>query len=433
MVFITLLIITTAFIAGAAAFFSVYGLAATFSGTFWSVVLMGSSLEAGKLIAASYLYRYWNQTNVWLKTYLMAGILTLMVLTSTGIFGYLSSGYQTDVLPLKQVEEQVKLLEDEKARLIQRKTQIDEQIAQLPTNVVRGRVALIKGFKAEQKQATDRISELDKIILEEKTKLIKTQAHIGPITYIASAFELDTDNATKYLIYLIIFAFDPMAVSLTLAVNIAIRLRKEEKERESAEKAAMALVAPVIEPPKPEPVTENPEPQLLIEEPVVQEPTLEEINEKLDEVYEPVEYEVEIPQEYPTPEEVVQEAAPVAEEPAPAVEEPVKEIQPEPEPEEAVEEIVQEAETFMEEPVVEEFVEEPVVEPSKPSQARRRTRPYSSINTALSDAKLQELIQHYRWLKDKERSGEPLTQDDRWELSAIEEILRKNGLGLYLG
>lgn len=437
MVFITLLVLTTTFIAGAAAFFSVYGLAATFSGTFWSVVLMGSSLEAGKLIAASYLYRYWKQTNVWLKTYLMAGILTLMVLTSTGIFGYLSSGYQTDVLPLKQVEEQVKLLEEEKARLIQRKTQIDEQIAQLPTNVVRGRVALIKGFKAEQNQATDRITELDKVILEEKTKLIKTQAHIGPITYIASAFDLDTDNATKYLIYLIIFAFDPMAVSLTLAVNIAIRLRKEEKDREAANKAVLALAAPAVEPTKPEP-------QMLIEESGTQEPTLEEINQKLDEAYEPVEYEIKIPQENPAPEEVVEEETPpVVEDPVPVVEESVEEIieeenipvtdateaQPE---QELVEEVVQEVEDFVEEPIVEEFVEEPAVEPSKPSQARRRTRPYSSINTALSDAKLQELIQHYRWLKDKESSGEPLTQDDRWELSAIEEILRKNGLGLYL-
>ena len=110
--FIVLLALTTTFIAGSAAFFSVYGLASTFSGTFWSVVLMGSSLEAGKLIAASYLYRYWHVTNFWLKTYLMAGVAALMLLTSTGIFGYLSSGYQTDVLPLKQIEQQVKVLEN---------------------------------------------------------------------------------------------------------------------------------------------------------------------------------------------------------------------------------------------------------------------------------------------------------------------------------
>ena len=118
MLFIAILIIAATAIAGAAAFFSVYGLAFTFSGTFWSVVVMGTSLELGKLVAASYLYRYWKQTHIALKVYLMTGVLALMVLTSTGIFGYLSTGYQTDVLPLKQAQEQVKLLDEEKLRLL---------------------------------------------------------------------------------------------------------------------------------------------------------------------------------------------------------------------------------------------------------------------------------------------------------------------------
>ena len=99
MAFIIILIFATTAIATAAAFFSVYGLAFTFSGTFWSVVVMGASLELGKLVAASYLYRYWEKTNKILKWYLISGIAALMVLTSTGIFGYLSAGYQTDALP----------------------------------------------------------------------------------------------------------------------------------------------------------------------------------------------------------------------------------------------------------------------------------------------------------------------------------------------
>ena len=80
MIFIALLVLTTMALAGAAGFFAVVGLAAIFSGTFWSVVFMGGALEAGKLMAASYLYRYWEHTNIWLKTYLIAGILALMLL-----------------------------------------------------------------------------------------------------------------------------------------------------------------------------------------------------------------------------------------------------------------------------------------------------------------------------------------------------------------
>jgi len=490
MIFILLLIATTTFIAGAAAFFSVYGLAATFSGTFWSVVLMGSSLEMGKLIAASYLYRYWNKTNRWLKTYLMAGVATLMILTSTGIFGYLSSGYQQDVLPLKQAEQQVQVLEEEKARLIQRKTQIDEQIAQLPTNSVKGRVQLIKGFKQEQAAVTDRITELDKVILENKTKLIQTQAHIGPITYIAGAFGLDTDGATKYLIYLIIFAFDPMAVALTLAVNIALRLRKEEieeaerqsheerlrkmqnehEERMLAEKYAAEEAAKQVAPVAALVVDEHGLPEIPDERippmpPVVEPEEAPEVTEaelqrafpdhfaevKLPESSLPVETTEEEPFELHTTEaplfdkveaDVVTFEAPetveVELQPEPDfVEEPEVEefaAEPEVEPLERPGDYIQEEEVppFREETV--ESAEEPVAAVEEPVQpARRRVRPYGSINTVLSDAKLNELVQHYRWLRDKEKSGEALTQDDRWELGAIEEILRKHGLGLYIG
>lgn len=480
MIFILLLIATTTFIAGAAAFFSVYGLAATFSGTFWSVVLMGASLEMGKLVAASYLYRYWTKTNIWLKSYLMAGVATLMLLTSTGIFGYLSSGYQTDVLPLKQVEQQVKVLEDEKVRLIQRKTQIDDQIASLPTNSVRGRTTLIKGFKDEQASVTARITELDKTILQNKTKLIETQAHIGPITYIASAFGLDTDNATKYLIYLIIFAFDPMAVSLTLAVNIALRLRKEElEEQAAAEKArkraeldeelelerkrardladamkegmAAAVAVEVSEhafdhhglpeipddriPPMPPVVEPAPEPVLELEPlppsalPVETAIPFDqfELHEQEAPTFDPIPEPEPVAEVVDSPELHEPEPTPIDDAGAVMV---AEEVEPLERPGDYVQEEDKEP-PFREEPEVAEEPVAPVEEPIEP--VRRRTRPYGAINASLSDAKLNELVQHYRWLKDKQMSGDALTQDDRWELSAIEEILRKNGLGLYIG
>lgn len=464
MIFIALLVLTTSFIAGAAAFFSVYGLASTFSGTFWSVVLMGASLEAGKLIAASYLYRYWAKTNKWLKTYLMAGVATLMILTSTGIFGYLSSGYQQDVLPLKQAEEQVKVLEGEKDRLIARKTQIDEQIAQLPTNSVRGRVQLIKGFKEEQASVTKRISELDREILGHKTKLIQTQAHIGPITYIASAFGLDTDNATKYLIYLIIFAFDPMAVALTLAVNIAIRLRKEEieeaerqeheermrkmqlehEERMMAEKFAKEEAETVAAP-------------VMVTEDFIDDFKKENRSTKVDTLPELSPWQAPDPviEEQPewTDEKVTEFEAVMAEyadeTPAPTVEHDHT-PEPLPEPEVVSDTPIDDAGAVMiaeevqpiERPGDHLLEDEPVdAEPTSAlpadgdgtgQQVRRRFRPYGKIQSNMNDAKLAELMQHYRWLKDKEANGEGLTQDDRWELSAIEEILRKHGLGLYL-
>lgn len=440
MAFIIVLIIAATAIAGAAAFFSVYGLAFTFSGTFWSVVVMGASLELGKLVAASYLYRYWEKTHLALKWYLMFGIAALMILTSTGIFGYLSSGYQTDVLPLKQAEEQVKVLDEEKARLIARKTQIDTQIAQLPQNSVRGRTQLIKGFKEEQATVTTRISELDKEILANKTKLIQTQAHIGPITYIATAFGLDSDNATKYLIYLIIFAFDPMAVALTLAVNTALKLRREEQEEDErlgheermrrmqleheerllAEKFSheeAPVVAPVVvDPPTPEPTIDDvfTSGEMAEAPVVVDEPT------PIDDAGE-----VFIPHDDRPDFELVA-PEPVDEEPA------VEDVEPE------VDHSNQLAIDF-DAPAVPEVTEEapsstpPVVNLPPPQQ--RHYRPYSGLwngDAADIDLKLTELVSHYNWLKQRRGAGEELSRDELWEFQAIEDVLKKHGYNIYL-
>ena len=443
MAFIIVLIVAATAIAGAAAFFSVYGLAHTFSGTFWSVVVMGGSLELGKLVAASYLYRYWEKTHVALKIYLITGVLALMVLTSTGIFGYLSSGYQTDVLPLKQAEEQVKVLDEEKARLIARKQQIDTQIAQLPQNSVRGRTALIKGFKDEQVAVTARISELDKQILEHKTKLIQTQAHIGPITYVATVFGLDSDNATKYLIYLIIFAFDPMAVALTLAVNIAQRIRREEleearqaaiiaaREAEEAEREerkrkmqaeheermfAESLAAQIIEHHRPDPTTEVlQQPEEIIIDPT---PIDDAVTEFIPHDDRP-EFEL-------TPSEPVDVVEDVPEEVVESIDTTQQialdftQEQSEPEPE-------------VVEPDPEFNTTPPTLDLPPPQQ--RHYRPYSGLwntETLNMEDKLSELIQHYSWLKQRRNAGEELSRDEIWEYQAIEDVLKKHGYNIYL-
>ncbi len=257
MIFLLLLMVAAFSIAGSAAFFSVTGLASTFHGTYWSTVIMGGSLEFGKLVATSYLYRYWKETHLLLKSILLILITALMILTSMGIFGYLSTGYMSDSIPLKQTEQRVVLLEAEKTRLIDRKKQIDDQIASLPSNTSRGRLALMKGFKDEQNQLTARVGVLETEEIDLKTKVILSEAHIGPIVYIAKALKLDTDDATKYLIYLIIFVFDPMALSLTLALNIAVKLR---------EKSTINEILPDI-------VTEEP----IIEEPIIEEPIVLEL------------------------------------------------------------------------------------------------------------------------------------------------------------
>lgn len=292
MPFIFILALSAAALAGSAAYFSVIGLAVTFSGAYYAVLVMGGALEVGKLVAASYLYRYWNHTKVLMKLYLIAGIISVMGLTSVGVFGYLSAGYQAEMLPMKQMQEHVIALEEERKQTVVRKRALDEQIASagynLNVNQANGRIdpravqamrqaeaarkAQVASLEPEQKAVTARMVALDKEILDLKTQQIMHEAKIGPIMYIAEVFGLPPDNATKYLIFLIIFAFDPMAVVLTLAVNIALRIRRDEQAAMAAQPRPIPPPPDPVDPPLPV-VTEDP--TVNVTEPVAVEALLE--------------------------------------------------------------------------------------------------------------------------------------------------------------
>lgn len=240
MLFIAILILTTLGIAGSAAFFSIYGLAQIFTGAFWPVVIMASCLEAGKLVAASYLYRYWKLIGFIRKTYLMLAVLVLMMITSAGIFGFLSAAYQQDTLPLAEMETQIELFEERKQEIanlkqerISQRARLDAQIDAIPGNHSTNRRKMREAQKEEREQIDTDLkrfaNELQAIVEEHhklKTAIIQQKVHTGPIIFLAKAFGQEIDDATKWMIFLIIFAFDPLAVALTIGANDAILHRK---------------------------------------------------------------------------------------------------------------------------------------------------------------------------------------------------------------
>ena len=244
MFFIILLILTTLSIAGSAAFFSIYGLAQIFAGSFWPVVLMASSLEAGKLISASYLYRYWTRIGFLMKSYLLIAIFILMVITSAGIFGFLSSAYQEDMLPLEEMQSQIVLLDERKIEIermrqedILRRSELNSQVSDLPKNYATKREIVRKQIKPELDQIVENLQRYAEQISTAtenqhklKNKVLQQRVHTGPIIFIAEAFHYEVDDATKWMILLIIFAFDPLAVMLTVGANIAIVERAKDKK-----------------------------------------------------------------------------------------------------------------------------------------------------------------------------------------------------------
>ena len=227
MIFIPLVIIIALALATVSGAFSIIGMAATFPSIFWSIVSMGIVLEAGKLSAASFIYRYWRYAPKSLSIPMIVFVVVLIVISITGHFGYLSKGYQQDSLPLQQISAQVTQLEQERTRKIERKKEIDVQISQLPTDRVISRIRLSKQFNSEQVLVTSRINELDGKILELKSKQIEAVGHVGPITYISSALGITTDEGVKWFIFLIVSVFDPLALALTVSVSVMLKHKKD--------------------------------------------------------------------------------------------------------------------------------------------------------------------------------------------------------------
>lgn len=236
MLFIIIMVLTTFAIAASAAFFSVYGLAHLFTGALIPVIIMGSSLEAGKLVAASFLYRYTHKIGLALKLYLASAILVLMLITSMGIFGFLTAAYQQDTLPLAEMQQKISSYETEQQQLITRKDQIDKQIADVGPNYVRAKQRLVKEFGEERKIIETRLSQLTPELQQLKTQHVNVKAKVGPIMFIAEVMGKDPNTAVFWFVIILISVFDPLAVALTIATNIAIKTRKEEKNTNDGSK-----------------------------------------------------------------------------------------------------------------------------------------------------------------------------------------------------
>ena len=222
------------FIAGCAAFFSVFGIGKLFSGAFIAVVIMASSLEIGKLVTASFLYRYWDKINLLQKVYMAAATIMLIFITSAGIFGYLSNAYQGATVEFEKQttalffkEEQVEQLEEDKQFLL---NELDQQVQSLPDNYITAKRKLREDYNPQILSINSELLDLKKEVGELKTNLVETGVDVGPAVYLARTFNTDIDTVVKFFIFILIFVFDPLAVMLVVAYNqVLLENRPKEK------------------------------------------------------------------------------------------------------------------------------------------------------------------------------------------------------------
>ena len=256
-------------VSASAAFYSVFGLSKLFAGASTQVIIMAGSLEFAKLVVASLLYQYWNEINKALKIYLSIAVFILMVITSGGIYGFLSGAYQETATKSEFLDKSLAVLqvkqnrfEDNKNDLMIEKSQLNNTINELRTSlsnpaqvqyIDRESGQLITTTSSSTRKALQK--ELESTILDRNNINLKLesvqdsimkldtdllnlemdneeQRELGPLKYLSDMTNTPMDKVVNWFLLLIVFVFDPLAIALVVTANFAFNTMKSKDEME---------------------------------------------------------------------------------------------------------------------------------------------------------------------------------------------------------
>ena len=265
-IFPYIIALTALAVSASAAFYSVTGLSKLFAGASTQVMIMAGSLEIAKLVIASLLYQYWSELNKALRAYLCIATVVLMLITSMGIYGYLSAAYQDTANKSLNIDFQVNSLENKKQNFIQQrdlyskeKDNLIQGITQLQSGLANNRTSYVdkkgnliqstsnsnrKSFEKQLDNSTLRQSEistkldvLNDSIFKLDTQIIETKTNnniageLGPLKYLSNLTGISMDSIINYLLLIIIFVFDPLAIALVIAANFAFTKLKPKEDK----------------------------------------------------------------------------------------------------------------------------------------------------------------------------------------------------------
>jgi hypothetical protein len=263
-IFPFLIAISALSVSASAAFYSVTGLSKLFAGASTEVLIMASSLEISKLVIASLLYQYWGSINKALRTYLTLACVVLILITSMGIYGFLSSSYQVTANKAGNIDAQVELLEKKRDNYKEQlalyntekesiNTSITELRGGLSNNtsqyvdrktgqlIITSSSANRKSLERQLDQAVIRqstlnqkVDSLNTLVFDIETQIVDTQTNgelageLGSLKYLSNLTGVSMDKIINYLLLIIIFVFDPLAISLVIAANFAFAQLKNK-------------------------------------------------------------------------------------------------------------------------------------------------------------------------------------------------------------
>ncbi len=222
------------------------------------ILAMVVSLDVAKIVTVSFVYRNWRDLNIPMRTYMASAVIVLMALTSTGLFGYLSSAFMSTITPVVSHQEKTARLEGklvtakgDRDRQLERQRQIDSQIENLPAESIKGRARLMATFKEDRDAIASKLTKLDADIenTERQLDAIKNtdtsvKTHVGPILYISKITGLPLEQTITWLIVVIIAVFEPLAVLMIIAANYLIAKRERVAVVENAKTVSPVETVP---------------------------------------------------------------------------------------------------------------------------------------------------------------------------------------------
>ena len=260
-------------VSASAAFYSVSGLSKLFAGARLEVIIMAGSLEVAKLVIATLLHRYWKTISRLLKVYLSTALVVLVLITSMGIYGFLSAAYQETANKAGNLDAQIELLETKRDNFTQQlsgynqeKEALNESISDLRAGLAGNKIQYRdretgqiitttsssnrRAFERQLDQALERqdvlnekIDGINQSIFNLETEIVEVKTgndlagELGPLRYISDLTGIGMDVVINYLLLVIIFVFDPLAIALVIAANFAFaQLKPKVRENIYGEK-----------------------------------------------------------------------------------------------------------------------------------------------------------------------------------------------------
>ena len=267
-----LIAISALSVSASAAFYSVFGLSKLFAGASQQVMVMAGSLEFAKLVVASLLYQYWGTINKFLKVYLSLAVFVLILITSGGIYGYLSGAYQTTATQSELLDKGLKVLELKQKRFEEQKTDFSLEKEQLNKSIAELRISLSnpaqvqyvdretgqlitttsssarRALKAELENTIEDRNNINLNLVSVQDSIIKfdseilnleisneDQRELGPLKYLSEVTGYPMNKVVNWFLLLIVFVFDPLAIAMVIAANFAFDKINRKKEDEHLE------------------------------------------------------------------------------------------------------------------------------------------------------------------------------------------------------